>query len=65
MEDITLTNSEGVIVEKRFFIFDKRVPFDEDAQHEFKGHTNLCMEEIPLWARDTKFDRASRQPISK
>ena len=49
---------------KRYYIQGSIVPFEEDMTHEFKGHRNFAVEEIPVWARERKTDGASRKPVS-
>ncbi|XP_076455854.1 schlafen-like protein 2 isoform X2 [Babylonia areolata] len=41
------------------------LPFEEDNRNEFKGHLNLCKEEIPVWAKGKKTERSTRKPISR
>jgi len=52
-------------VSHRYFVLEQKVPFDEDDEHEFKGHLNFTQDQVPPRCRDIKFDRPSRQPISK
>ena len=49
----------------RYYIRGETVPFEEDMYHEFKGHRNLCVEELPPWTKESKTERASRQAISR
>lgn len=49
----------------RYYILESRVQFDEDELHEYKGHLNFTKDQVPPFAYDAKFDRPSRQPISK
>jgi len=39
--------------------------FGEDDTHEFKGHLNFTLDQVSPYCRDPKYDRPSRQPISK
>ena len=41
------------------------VPFEEDATHEFKGHTDLCQEELPPWTQIPDTSKRTRDRISK
>ena len=49
----------------RYYIRGETAPFEEDMFHEFKGHRNLCVEELPPWTKESKTERASRQAISR
>ena len=49
----------------RYYIRGETAPFEEDMVHEFKGHRNLCVEELPPWTRASETERASRQAISR
>lgn len=49
----------------RYYVRDSIVPFEEDESHEFKGHRNLCVEELPHWTHDTKTRKASRRAVSR
>ena len=49
----------------RFYVKDSIVPFEEDANHEFKGHRNLSAEEIPGWCIIPGTDRMSRKAVSR
>ena len=48
-----------------YYVLDGKMPFDEDEMHEFKGHLNFTQDQVPPHCRDPKYDRPSRQPISK
>jgi len=48
-----------------YYIKASKIGFDEDDTHEFKGHLNFTKNQIPPYCRDPKYDRPSRQPISK
>ncbi|KAK7111522.1 uncharacterized protein [Littorina saxatilis] len=50
---------------RKYYVRGSTLPFEEDKTHEFKGHLNLCQEEIPPWAQETKRERGSRKPISR
>jgi len=52
-------------VNYRYYILERKLDFDEDDMHEFKGHMNLTKDQIPPYCRGTEFDRPTRQPISK
>lgn len=49
----------------KYYIQGSTLSFEEDMTHEFKGHRNLCEEELPEWAKKTKVERASRKPVSR
>lgn len=49
----------------QYYIRDSVVPFEEDMYHEFKGHRNLSVEELPPWTKETNKDRASRRAVSR
>nr|XP_022336011.1 uncharacterized protein LOC111132493 [Crassostrea virginica]XP_022336012.1 uncharacterized protein LOC111132493 [Crassostrea virginica]XP_022336013.1 uncharacterized protein LOC111132493 [Crassostrea virginica]XP_022336014.1 uncharacterized protein LOC111132493 [Crassostrea virginica] len=49
----------------RYYIRDSVVPFEEDMYHEFKGHRNLCVEELPPWTKETLREKASRKAVSR
>lgn len=34
----------------RFYVRNAVVGFDEDSQHEFKGHRSICVEDLGPWA---------------
>lgn len=51
---------------RRYYVLNETVPFEEDYTHEFKGHRNLCEEEIPHWAYlSENKERRSRAPVSR
>jgi len=52
-------------VSHRYYVMGRKLGFDEDETHEFKGHLNFTKNQIPLHAHDPVYDRPSRQPISK
>ncbi|XP_061197361.1 uncharacterized protein LOC133205542 [Saccostrea echinata] len=49
----------------RYYIKDSVVPFEEDMYHEFKGHRNLAVEELPPWTKETLKEKASRKAVSR
>ena len=49
----------------KFYVRDSVVPFEEDAFHEFKGHRNLAVEELPPWCYIPGTDRRSRRAASR
>lgn len=51
----------------RYYIRDSVVPFEEDMYHEFKGHRNLSVEELPPWTKESSDgrERASRRAVSR
>lgn len=50
---------------KDFYISNSEVPFEEDMFHEFKGHRNLAVEELPPWTQETTKEKASRRAVSR
>jgi len=49
----------------RYYRQNMRLKVDEDVTHEFKGHMNLSVDEVPQRCVDPGNERPSRQPISK
>ena len=49
----------------RSYRIGSQLPFIEDKHHEFKGHTNLCVEDLPKWAYIKGTMRRSRRAISR
>ncbi|XP_028392118.1 uncharacterized protein LOC114516757 [Dendronephthya gigantea] len=49
----------------RFYRQGTIVAFEEDATHEFKGHRNLAVEELPPWCYIPGTDRRSRRAVSR
>ncbi|GFN80037.1 schlafen protein [Plakobranchus ocellatus] len=43
----------------------QKMPFEEDLFHEFKGHKNLSVDQLPKWTQATKWERASRKSVSR
>ena len=52
-------------VSRRFYVLHSVVPFEEDTTHEFKGHRNISIEEIPPWCFIPGTDRRSRKAVSR
>ncbi|KAH3778764.1 uncharacterized protein LOC127844552 [Dreissena polymorpha] len=51
---------------KRYYIRNQLMPCEEDFTHEFKGHRNICVENLPPWTQaNEKQDRASRRAVSR
>ncbi|XP_025084686.1 uncharacterized protein LOC112558434 isoform X2 [Pomacea canaliculata] len=50
---------------KKYYIRGRTLSFEEDGAHEFKGHRNLCVEEIPYFSRGTDKVHSSRKAISR
>ncbi|XP_064640322.1 uncharacterized protein LOC135495522 [Lineus longissimus] len=50
---------------KRYYIKGAVVPFEEDLTHEFKGHRNMAVEELPPWAFITGSNKRSRKAVSR
>jgi len=65
MPFIKMIDTNGQTIEKQYLFSGKHVGFDEDVTHEYKGHLNFSFDQVPLWAKATKYDRPSRQPISR
>lgn len=65
MPSVEVVDRNGQTVEKQYFVSGEHVGFDEDVTHEYKGHVNFSYDQVPLWARETPYDRASRKPISR
>eukprot|EP00117_Sycon_ciliatum_P014824 scpid61177/ scgid14925/ len=38
------------IAESRFYVYNERMGIEEDHCHEFKGHRNVSVEELPPWS---------------
>ena len=49
----------------KYYVRNTVVPFEEDATHEFKGHRNLAVEELPPWCFIPGTDRRSRRAASR
>lgn len=64
MPTVELIENDQKVV-KRYYISGDHVGFDEDTTHEYKGHVNFSYDQVPQWAKDTEYDRASRQPVSR
>ena len=50
---------------RSFYVVDSVVPFEEDATHEFKGHRNIAVEELPSRCYFPGTDRRSRKAVSR
>lgn len=50
---------------RSFYVLDSVVPFEEDATHEFKGHRDIAVEELPSWCYLPGTDRRSRKAVSR
>ena len=46
---------------RKFYVYEETMPYDEDMCHEFKGHRNIVLAEVPPHSQRT----GSQQPISK
>ncbi|KAK3605672.1 hypothetical protein CHS0354_013469 [Potamilus streckersoni] len=57
--------AEGRLKVKCYYVWGTTVPFEEDSCHEFKGHRNICVEELPPWTQESKNDKASRRAVSR
>ena len=49
----------------RYYIRGTTAPFEEDMLHEFKGHRNLSVDELPPWTQESKTEKASRRAASR
>ncbi|XP_013418493.1 uncharacterized protein LOC106179420 [Lingula anatina] len=49
---------------KRYYVKGDIVPFEEDATHEFKGHRNLSVEDVPPWAVGPN-NKRTRRAVSR
>lgn len=52
-------------ISRRFFVKNSVVPFEEDSTHEFKGHRNISVEELPPWCYIPGTDKRSRKAVSR
>ncbi|XP_053401077.1 uncharacterized protein LOC123549662 [Mercenaria mercenaria] len=51
---------------KRYYVRNTVVPFEEDFTHEFKGHRNICVEDLPPWTQESKTEsKPSRRAVSR
>ncbi|XP_070574381.1 schlafen-like protein 2 [Ptychodera flava] len=50
---------------KRYYVRYAIVPFEEDFTHEFKGHRNLCREDVPQRCYNPETGRSTRAPVSR
>jgi len=57
--------SSNANTDRSFYIKDTIVSFEEDETHEFKGHRNISVEEIPPWCRIAGSNRRSRKAVSR
>ncbi|XP_046842661.1 protein tofu-2-like isoform X1 [Xenia sp. Carnegie-2017] len=48
-----------------FYILNSTVPYEEDSTHEFKGHRNLAVEELPPWCYFLGTGKRSRRAVSR
>ena len=49
----------------RFYVKNSMVDFEEDDTHEFKGHRNLSIEELPSRCYFPGTERRSRKSVSR
>ncbi|KAL9975322.1 hypothetical protein ACROYT_G012475 [Oculina patagonica] len=52
-------------ISRRVYVKNSVVPFEEDSTHEFKGHRNISVEELPPWCYIPGTDRRSRKAVSR
>ncbi|KAL8623594.1 hypothetical protein ACOMHN_037681 [Nucella lapillus] len=50
---------------RKYYIRGDVLPVEEDSLNEFKGHLNLCAEDIPAWSVNADSDKPTRKPISR
>ena len=50
---------------QRLYVRGSVMPFGEDSRREFKGHRNLCVEELPRWCFVRGTSRRSRRAVSR
>ncbi|CAL1528057.1 unnamed protein product [Lymnaea stagnalis] len=50
---------------KPYYVKYEIIPYEEDMCHEFKGHKNLCKEELPRFSTDSGVKKGSRKPVSR
>ena len=50
---------------RKEYLLGSVLPFGEDGTHEFKGHRNLAVEELPPWCYVPGTNRRSRRAISR
>ncbi|XP_048254713.1 uncharacterized protein LOC124142586 isoform X1 [Haliotis rufescens] len=60
-----MKNMSQKVKKKHYYRQGDVVAIEEDATHEFKGHRNLAIEELPPWTKETKTSRASRRAVSR
>ncbi|WAR12933.1 hypothetical protein MAR_027113 [Mya arenaria] len=50
----------------KFYVRNQLVDCEEDFTHEFKGHKNICREDLPPWTQEKgNTDKASRRAVSR
>ncbi|KAK7507560.1 hypothetical protein BaRGS_00001495 [Batillaria attramentaria] len=49
----------------KYYVRGSTLPFEEDMTHEFKGHRNLSVQELPSWTKESSNEKASRKAISR
>ena len=52
-------------IKRPFYLLDSVIPYDEDKTHEFKGHRNIVVEELPPWCYFPGTERRSRKAVSR
>ncbi|KAL3858995.1 hypothetical protein ACJMK2_009238 [Sinanodonta woodiana] len=57
--------AEDRVKVKCYYVWGASVPFEEDSCHEFKGHRNISVEELPPWTHESKTEKASRRAVSR
>ncbi|XP_046550526.1 uncharacterized protein LOC124260293 [Haliotis rubra] len=60
-----MRNMSQKVKKKHYYRQKDVVAIEEDATHEFKGHRNLAVEELPPWTKERKTMKASRKAVSR
>ena len=50
-------------IKKRYYVRAETVPFEEDNTHEFKGHKNIAVEDVPPFTDSS--GKSTRKAISR
>jgi hypothetical protein len=57
--------STSVTDKPKYYIRNGVVAFEEDQTHEFKGHRNISVEDVPPWCINTSDNIRTRNAISR
>ncbi|XP_068722727.1 uncharacterized protein [Montipora capricornis] len=52
-------------IKQPFYFLDSVIPYDEDKTHEFKGHRNIVVEDLPPWCYIPGTEKRSRKAVSR